>query len=93
VQVAPENVIIRYTAYGSSGVNDQFGVPIREAQLVGEGQALVLTDGQAFDARWVKPSLEVPTRYVDESGGEVPLTPGRTWVAIAEPGTTAFLPW
>ncbi|HLT70793.1 MAG TPA: DUF3048 domain-containing protein [Acidimicrobiales bacterium] len=93
VQVAPENVIIRYTAYGSSGVNDQFGVPIREAQLVGEGQALVLTDGQAFNARWVKPSIEMPTQYFHESGGEMPLTPGRTWVAIAEPGTTTFLPW
>ena len=91
-QVAPENVVISYTTYASSGVNDQFGVPIREAQLVGEGEALVLTGGQAFAARWVKPSIEAPTRYTDPSGAPIGLTPGRTWVALPEPGTTVFLP-
>ena len=91
-QVAPENVVISYTTYASSGVNDQFGVPIREAQLVGEGEALILTDGQAFAARWVKPSIEAPTQYTDPSGAPIGLTPGRTWVALPEPGTTVFVP-
>ena len=91
-QIAPENVVISYTAYASSGVNDGFGVPIREAQLVGEGEALILTDGQAFAARWVKPSIEAPTQYTDPSGAPIGLTPGRTWVALPEPGTTVFLP-
>lgn len=93
VQIAPENVVISYTAYASSGVNDQFGIPIREAALVGEGEALVLTGGQAFAARWVKPSLEMPAQYFDQAGAPIRLTPGRTWVALPEPGTTAFLPW
>jgi hypothetical protein len=93
VQIAPENVVISYTPYADSDTNDQFGVPIREAQLVGEGEALVLTGGQAFAARWVKPSLEAPAQYVDEAGNPILLTPGRTWVALPEPGTTAFLPW
>jgi hypothetical protein len=93
VQIAPENVVISYTPYASSGVNDQFGVPIREASLVGEGEALVLTGGQAFAARWVKPALEMPTQYFDQAGAPIRLTPGRTWVALPEPGTTAFLPW
>jgi hypothetical protein len=92
VQVAPENVVISYTNYASSGVADQFGVPIREASLVGEGEALILTGGQAFAARWVKPSLEAPTQYTDPSGAPIGLTPGRTWVALPEPGTTVFLP-
>ena len=92
VQVAPENVIVSYTNYASSGVADQFGVPIREASLVGEGEALILTGGQAFTARWVKPSLEAPAVYTDPSGAPIGLTPGRTWVALPEPGTTVFLP-
>jgi Protein of unknown function (DUF3048) N-terminal domain/Protein of unknown function (DUF3048) C-terminal domain len=92
VQIAPENVIVSYTPYAASDTADQFGVPIREAQLVGEGEALVLTGGQAFAARWVKPALEAPTQYFDLAGAPIRLTPGRTWVALPEPGTTVFLP-
>src|SRR6185312_7582233 len=33
LQVAPPNVIVQFVQYASSGVNDQFGVPIPEAQL------------------------------------------------------------
>ena len=44
-QVAPENVIIQFVDYAPTDVGDQFGVPIPEAQLVGEGEAWVLTGG------------------------------------------------
>jgi hypothetical protein len=90
--IAPENVIVSYTPYANSDTNDQFGVPIREAQLVGKGHALVLTGGNAVYARWVKPSLDAPTQYLDGNNKPIPLTPGRTWVALAEEGTTVFLP-
>ncbi|HET9555687.1 MAG TPA: DUF3048 C-terminal domain-containing protein, partial [Actinomycetota bacterium] len=92
VQVAPENVIVSFTPYASSDVTDQFGVPIREAQTVGQGDAWVLTGGQIIVARWSKPSLEAPTQYLDAAGQPVRLTPGRTWVALAEPGTTTVWP-
>ncbi len=91
-QIAPENVIVSYTPYAPSDTNDQFGVPIREAQLVGRGEALVLSAGRAFTARWVKRSIDAPTQYVDGNGDPIRLTPGRTWVALPEPGTTTFLP-
>jgi hypothetical protein len=91
VQIAPENVIISYTPYASSGVNDSFGVPIREAQLIGQGEALVLTGGRAYAARWTKPRHNAPTQYTDPSGKPIRLTPGRTWVALPEPGTTVFI--
>ncbi|MGH9005269.1 MAG: DUF3048 domain-containing protein, partial [Acidimicrobiia bacterium] len=91
-QIAPENVIVSYTPYAPSDASDQFGVPIREAQLVGEGEALVLTAGRAYAARWVKPAIEAPTQYLDGNGKPIPLTPGRTWVALPEPRTTTFLP-
>jgi hypothetical protein len=86
LQVAPANVIIQFVRYASSGVNDQFGKPIPEAQLVGEGDAWVLTAGGLIPAHWSKPSLEATTTYTDASGQPVLLTPGRTWVALPEPG-------
>ena len=91
VQVAPENVIISFTPYAETDVQDQFGVPIREAQTVGEGEAWVLTGGQLINAHWVKPAPEAPTQYLDAAGQPVKLTPGRTWVALPEPGTATVV--
>jgi hypothetical protein len=85
-QIAPENVIIQFTPYVSSGVNDQFGTPIPEAQLVGSGDAWVLTAGGLVMAHWHKPTLEAVTTYTDVDGKPIGLTPGRTWVALVPPG-------
>jgi hypothetical protein len=86
-QVGPENVIVSFTPYANTDVNDQFGVPIREAQTVGEGDAWVLTGGMLINAHWVKPALEAPTQYLGADGQPIRLTPGRTWVELPEPGT------
>lgn len=86
VQVAPENVIVQFVGYGGSGVGDQFGNEIPEAQVVGEGEAWILTAGGLVRARWSKPSPDAVTSYTDPDGNPVRLTPGRTWVALPEPG-------
>jgi hypothetical protein len=86
VQVAPANVIIQFVDYASSGVNDSFGNPIPEAQLLGTGDAWVLTDGKLIPAHWSKPNLEAVTHYTDKDGHGIKLTPGRTWVALPPPG-------
>ncbi len=90
-QVAPANVVIQFVNYAPSDVADQFGVPIPEAQLVGEGEAWILTGGGLsphglVQARWKKPGLEAVTTFTDVDGNPVPLTPGRTWVALPAPG-------
>jgi hypothetical protein len=85
-QIAPENVIVQFTPYVGSDVNDQFGNPIPEAQLVGSGEAWVLTAGGIVTGTWHKPALDAVTTYVDIDGKPIGLTPGRTWVALAPPG-------
>ncbi|MDQ2648293.1 MAG: DUF3048 domain-containing protein [Actinomycetota bacterium] len=91
-RVAPENVVIMFVPYVSSGVNDQFGNPIPEAQLIGEGDVWVLTAGGVVKGRWHKPTLESVTTYLDVDGAPIPLTPGRTWVQLPQPGgATTFL--
>lgn len=86
VQVAPANVIVQFVAYAATDVPDQFGVPIPEAQLVGEGDAWVLTAGGLVVGRWHKPALDAVTTYTDVDGNPIGLTPGRTWVALAQAG-------
>jgi hypothetical protein len=91
VQIAPANVIVQFTPYVSSGVNDQFGKPIPEAQMVGEGEAWVLTAGGLITGRWHKPTLESVTTYTDATGQPITLTPGPTWVALPPPGGASRL--
>jgi hypothetical protein len=86
VPVAPENVIVQFTPYISSGVNDQFGNPIREADLLGEGDAWILTDGGLVRGRWKKDAMDAITAYADTDGNPIKLTPGRTWIELPEPG-------
>ena len=86
-RVAPPNVIIRFTDYAEVQCCDASGFPIVEAQLVGEGDAWILSGGKLVEGRWSRPSLGEVTQYTDADGQPVGLTPGRTWVAIAPPGS------
>lgn len=90
-QIAPPNVIVQFTPYASSGVTDQFGTPIPEAQMVGEGDVWVLTNGGLVVGRWHKPAIDAVTTYTDVDGNPIGLTPGRTWVAMPPPGEATRL--
>lgn len=85
-RIAPANVIVRFTPYASSGVPDQFGKMIPEAQFVGEGDAWIFTDGGVVIGRWKQTSLTSIATYTDINGNPIGLTPGRTWVAVPPPG-------
>jgi hypothetical protein len=85
-QVAPSNVVIQFVGYRNTGLVDPSGSAVPEAQVVGEGDAWVLTGGSLIPAHWSKPSAEAVTHYVDANGAEVLLAPGRTWVELVPPG-------
>ena len=92
-QIAPENVIVQYTPYANSDTNDQFGVPIREAQTVGRGRGARAHRRRRLHGplgRSPRPThrRSTSTRRAPRSG----LAPGRTWVELPEPGTTGILP-
>ena len=84
--VTPPNVVIQYVTYQDTGFVDSTGSPVPEAQVVGEGEGLVLTGGLAIPVHWSKPSASEVTRYIDAAGAEVALTPGQTWVELVPPG-------
>ena len=77
VQIAPENVIVQFISYGRSPADA--GSP--EAELIGEGEVWVLTDGHLIEGTWSRPDPESPTTLT--VGSEtIALTPGSTWVAL-----------
>ena len=54
-QLAPANVIVQSVSWGiSPGDSDTLGSPVPLAQLVGSGNALILSDGKAVRATWTK---------------------------------------
>nr|WP_249419759.1 DUF3048 domain-containing protein [Rhabdothermincola salaria] len=84
-QVAPANVVIQWVEYGVSAADSRSP----RAITVGEGDALVLTAGQAIPGRWSRPTRDQPARFTDAAGQPILLTPGATWVALPEAGTPA----
>jgi len=85
-RVRAANVIVRITSYRDSGVRDSVGAVVPEAEAIGEGDAWLLSDGQVQRGRWLKPSPDAPTAYVDTTGAPLRLTPGQTWVEVLPPG-------
>jgi len=82
VRVAPPNVVIQFTTYGTSSADSRSP----EAQTVGSGEAWVFTDGHVVRGRWERPDQSRPAALVAE-GRPIRLTPGRTWVALTRAGT------
>ncbi len=89
VQVAPANVVIQFVTYKDSGLVDRSNSGVPEGQLIGEGEAWVLSDGKIVKGKWTKSNLTEVTRFTDAAGAPIPLTPGRTWVELPPPGTAS----
>ncbi len=88
VVVAPENVVFLYVEYLCCPSVP--GTP--EAQTVGEGDAAVFTAGGFIDAHWSRPTPADVWNLTDTAtGAPILLTPGRTWVELANPDTGSFV--
>lgn len=85
-QVAPPNVVIQLVSYKDTGFRDRSGTVVPEAELVGNGDALVLTDGKVVKARWAKADASAVTAFTDSAGAPIALTPGQTWLELAPAG-------
>lgn len=85
-QVTPANVVVQFVTYRDTGQVDSTGTAVPEADVVGSGDAWVLTGGMLIPCRWSKASDTDITRYTDSSGAEVQLARGKTWVELVPPG-------
>ena len=81
-QIAPQNVIVRFTEAVDSGTIDKSGTRVPTAKVVGEGEAWIFSQGTVTVGRWVKTDNLTPTQYLDAGGNPVKLTPGRTWISL-----------
>ena len=90
-QVAPDNVVFQVVGYHDTGLRDRSGAVVPEADLIGEGDAWVLTAGRLIKGHWSRPDQEHTTAYTLPSGEPIRLTPGRTWLELVPTGNLSAL--
>lgn len=73
-------VVVQRVAVHPSRFHDRWGSVSPYTETTGSGTALVLRDGQAFDARWSRPAPEDGTRFTTPSGAPMTFAPGPVWV-------------
>jgi hypothetical protein len=79
-QITPTNLVVQYVTQKPTG-----SVAL-ESVVIGEGDAMVFSDGQVLQAHWVKPDGQTPIKYLNAFGGEIALRPGTTWVHLVPQG-------
>jgi hypothetical protein len=90
-QVATDNVVFQVVGYRNTGLVDRSGAAVPEAELIGEGEAWVLTAGKLIKGHWSRPSDAQTTTYTLPSGEPIKLTPGRTWLELVPLGNLSAL--
>jgi hypothetical protein len=83
-QISATNVVVQSVAWvPSEGDVDTIGSQVYVAEMIGSGDALVVSDGKVIKGKWSKPSMDAITTYTDAAGKPIALKPGRTWVELA----------
>jgi hypothetical protein len=74
------NVIVMVVDYLPSSIDARSP----DAQTLGSGPVYVFSNGQVVAGRWERNLAVGPIRLVDADGEPIPLTPGNTWIELAE---------
>ena len=62
-----------------------------EAITVGQGDALIFSDGRVVRGAWRRDEATAPIEYVDAStGNPLSILPGRTWIELPREGDTTL---
>lgn len=77
-QVAVKNVIMQYVDVGSYGTAKGH----LKMTLTGSGKADIFILGKHIKATWKRAKINEITKFYDESGNEIAMQPGNTWIEI-----------
>jgi hypothetical protein len=79
-QIGAQNVIVLAVDYRQSSIDSN----APEAVTLGEGQALVFSNGEVITGRWQKALAVYNFVLTDDDGNPIKLTPGQTWIELVE---------
>ncbi len=78
-QLKARNIIIQYTHNNAINGDDK---DRQELDTIGSGNGYFITCGKAVKIKWSKEARSAQTKYTDESGKEITLNPGQTWIQV-----------
>ncbi|MBC8450351.1 MAG: DUF3048 domain-containing protein [Chloroflexi bacterium] len=82
-QHTPANVIIVGAHHVETDIiEDELGSHSIQIQLWGDGPAMALRDGRAYEIRWLRDGRHDMLRFVYHDGTPFPLKPGQTWIQL-----------
>jgi hypothetical protein len=81
-RVGPQNVIFQFVTYHDTGYVDSSGAHVPEADVVGSGNAWIMSAGYLAPVRWEKRNDHDVTVFRGADGRYARLLPGRTWVEL-----------
>jgi Protein of unknown function (DUF3048) N-terminal domain/Protein of unknown function (DUF3048) C-terminal domain len=81
-------VVVQYAKVATSGFLE-LGIRPPYTHTVGNGKAVVLRDGRAYDAQWSRPTADGGTTFTRPDGSRMPFARGQVWVIYGfGPGST-----
>ncbi|GAA2424918.1 DUF3048 domain-containing protein [Streptomyces macrosporus] len=76
-------VVVQHVTIRDSRFRDSGGNVTPYSETVGSGEATVLRDGRAYEARWSRPAPEGDTEFTTPDGGRMAFAEGQVWVVLA----------
>jgi hypothetical protein len=90
-QMSAPTVVIQRVVVGLSGYLEQGPMMPPDAHSTGSGTAVVLRNGNAYHARWSRPSADGGTTFTTDAGQPMTFARGPVWIVLAYgPGSS---PW
>jgi hypothetical protein len=97
-QLAFDNVVIVYAEHYEADFLEDDNAKLYSVgvNLMGQGQAVLLRDGQRFEVTWRRSNPNSLIQFFDASGNVIAFKPGTTWFNVASsnifPPTITFTP-
>ncbi|MFC7303518.1 DUF3048 domain-containing protein [Streptomyces monticola] len=79
----PATVIVQYTRIRGSRFRDRWGNVSPFTETVGEGRALLLRNGNAYEGQWRRAGADRATEYHTTDGRRLYCAKGQIWVVYA----------
>lgn len=89
--VVAANVVVLGVGTFEGGCCDTAGSPYVVTDTVATGRAIVLRDGEWFEAEWSRASAAAPVELTRD-GQPLPLAPGPTWIHLTPNGRLPEVP-
>jgi hypothetical protein len=91
--LVPRTVVLQFAEHRESAYGDRFGGKTPLVKTVGEGRAVVLRNGQSYEAQWSRPDKTSGTSFTS-SGAVLPFDVGQVFIVLvdekAKKGTVTF---